>query len=128
MYAKAVDQLCIANLQCKALGDCKGIGGLSGAEQLKFKTTGVHVHGIGDYYLCVSDPTLPSNANLNLECLHQTLLDLQRRVQLAEGDPNKLPCFPHEETSPRSSMRVAWAEGPSRLHLQPRFRVSQDVV
>ena len=25
-------------------------------------------------------------------------LDLQRRVQLPEGDPNKLPCFPHELT------------------------------
>ena len=26
------------------------------------------------------------------------MFDLQRRVQLAEGDPNKLPCFPHELT------------------------------
>jgi len=78
-------------LYTKPIADCKGISGLGGAEQLKFKTTGVLVHGIGGYYVYVADPTVPSNANFNLECLFLTLVDLQERV--ASGD---LPRFPPE--------------------------------
>ena len=75
----------------------KGMPGLAEAEQLKFKTVGMHVHGIGGYYLYVADPTLPGNANLNLECLHLTLLDLQRRSTLPI-EQNGLPRLPSELT------------------------------
>jgi len=78
-------------LYTKPIADCKGISGLGSAEQLKFKTTGVLVHGIGGYYVYVADPTIPANANFNLECLFITLVDLQRRV--ASGE---LPSFPPE--------------------------------
>lgn len=78
-------------LYTKPFADCKGFAGLGSAEQLKFKTTGVLVHGIGGYYVYVADPTVPSNANFNLECLFQTLVDLQDRVAKEE-----LPCFPPE--------------------------------
>ena len=78
-------------LYTKSFADCKGFSGLGSAEQLKFKTTGVLVHGVGGYYVYVADPTVPCGANFNLECLFQTLVDLQDRV--AKGE---LPCFPPE--------------------------------
>ena len=36
-------------LYTKPFADCKGFAGLGSAEQIKFKTTGVLVHGIGGY-------------------------------------------------------------------------------
>ena len=41
MLAPAVD----------TLADCKGIAGLGDVEQLKFKTTGVLVHGTGEMFV-----------------------------------------------------------------------------
>jgi hypothetical protein len=61
------------SLHAKPLCDLKGAAGLSGAEQLKFKTTGVIVHGLG-YFLYVLEPHLPSNANSNIYCLHKTIM------------------------------------------------------
>jgi hypothetical protein len=52
--------------------DMKGANGLSDAQQVKFKTTGVLVHGYG-YYLYVADPALSGNTNFNTECLHRTI-------------------------------------------------------
>ena len=68
------------SLHAKPLCDLKGAPGLSGAEQLKFKTTGVIVHGLG-YFLCVLEPHLPSNANSNIYCLHKTIMHMLARLQ-----------------------------------------------
>lgn len=68
------------SLHAKPLCDLKGGPGLSGAEQLKFKTTGVIVHGFG-YFLYVLEPHLPSNANSNIYCLHKTIMHMLARLQ-----------------------------------------------
>ena len=72
------------SLHAKPLCDLKGAPGLSKAEQLKFKTTGVIVHGLG-YFLYVLEPHLPSNANSNIYCLHQTIMHMLAKWK----DPNE---------------------------------------
>ena len=54
------------------ISDMKGCPGLGDAETVKYKTTGVLAHGFG-YFLYVADPTIPGNADLNVEVLYQTL-------------------------------------------------------
>ena len=71
------------SLYAKPLCDMKGATGLSGAEQLKFKTTGVIVHGYG-YLLYVLEPHLPSNANSNIFTLHSSIMHMFSRL----ADPN----------------------------------------
>ena len=48
---------------------------MSTAEQLKFKTTGVVVHGLR-HFPYVLQPHLPSNANSNIHCLHRTIMHM----------------------------------------------------
>ena len=64
----------------KPLRDLKGAAGLSGAEQLRFKTTGVIVHGYG-YFLYALEPHLPANANSNIYVLHKTIMYMFDRLQ-----------------------------------------------
>ena len=73
------------SLHAKPLCDLKGGPGLSGAEQLKFKTTGVIVHGFG-YFLHVLEPHLPSNANSNIYCLHKTIMHMIGRCKDPSDD------------------------------------------
>ena len=61
-----------ATLNGKPIKDLKGMQGMSEARQVKYKTTGVLVHGYG-YHLYVADPSLSANANFNVDCLHRTL-------------------------------------------------------
>ena len=73
--------------------DMKSARGLNQAEQVKFKTTGVLVHGYG-YYLYVADPTLSGNANFNLDCLHRTVSRLF--TDLLDPDNTELTEWPSE--------------------------------
>ena len=73
----AVDGYCCrksAVMRCQGhnISDMKGAPGLGDAETVKYKTTGVLAHGFG-YFLYIADPTLPSNANLNVEVVYRTL-------------------------------------------------------
>ena len=60
-----------------------GAPGMSSAEQLTWKTTGVIVHGYG-YFLYALEPHLPGNANSNIFCTHQTIMYMFNRL----ADPN----------------------------------------
>lgn len=60
-----------------------GAPGMSSAEQLTWKTTGVIVHGYG-YFLYALEPHLPGNANSNMFCFHKTIMHMFSRL----NDPN----------------------------------------
>lgn len=75
-------------IQSKGLHDLKGAGGVADAEQVKFKTTGVLVHG-GGYHLYVADPTIPGNGNFNVHCLWRTLCLLHQRLNSDGADALK---------------------------------------
>ena len=46
--------------------------------QLDTKISGVKVHGIGTYFYLTTGNTFKTGANLNIDCLHQTLIDLRK--------------------------------------------------
>ena len=64
------------------LKDMKGAQ-LAGTDAVTYKTTGVIVHGYGNYFY-LAQPYLPGNANFNLHCLHATLIKQFDRVQKGE--------------------------------------------
>ena len=63
--------------------------------QLDVKLTGVKVHGIGEFFY-FSNNEFKTGANLNIECIHRTLIDLRRTYdeEIAKPDAT-LKTFPH---------------------------------
>ena len=63
--------------------------------QMDVKLSGVKAHGIGEYFYFSNNEFKPG-ANLNIECLHRTLIDLRRRYDEEIAKPEaKLKTFPH---------------------------------
>ena len=60
--------------------------------QLDTKLTGIKVHGVGTYFYFTSG-TFKAGANLNIDCLNQTLLDLRRIYDelIEKGELEKWP-------------------------------------
>jgi len=94
----AVDGYCVRKsagmmMNGHPMHELKGIPGMHDAEILKFKTTGVLVHGFG-YYMYIASPTLSGNANFNLHCIYSTLLYMFEVLH----DPNddRITSFPDE--------------------------------
>jgi len=63
--------------------------------QLDVKLSGVKAHGLGEYFY-FSNNEFKTGSNLNIECLHRTLIDLRRTYdeEIAKTDAT-LKTFPH---------------------------------